>query len=335
MSVAGATIDRFVRERHWRAMGGFAHVVLVGAAGSRDDRVLLDTLLDDAAAEIERLEARWSRFRPDSDVAHINARAGRPVIVAPDTLDLIERALDHRRRTGGRFDPTVLPALVAAGYDRSYDEVEARVTRDAPAIDPGWRAGSGVFVDAVVGAVAVAAGAAIDLGGIGKGRAADLVATKSVERGAAGALVNLGGDLRAIGAAPTAAGWVVAIDPVLGVDKGRIAIANGAVATSSQLTRRWCDPTGAHHHLIDPATGEPSRSSVAAATVVAATAERAEVLAKTALIAGGPAGTALLERLGVAAIIVGLDGRISRTGGFERYAIADRAGAGPDPVDAR
>ena len=83
------------------------------------------------------LEARWSRFRPDSELSTLNRAAGRPVAVSPETLTLLALAVLGWQATGGRFDPTVLDALEAAGYDRSFDQLPtarpgADGTRPAP-----------------------------------------------------------------------------------------------------------------------------------------------------------------------------------------------------------
>src|SRR5437763_13467056 len=88
--------------------------------------------LHDARRTIADLEARWSRFLPTSEVSRVNANAGRWTVVSPDTFRLIEAAVVAWRVTAGRFDPTVLHALVAAGYDRTFAEVGSRATT-APA----------------------------------------------------------------------------------------------------------------------------------------------------------------------------------------------------------
>ena len=106
--------------------------------------------------------------------------------------------------------------------------------------------------------------------------------------GAAGALVNLGGDLRAAGTPPVAAGWTIGVPHPAHPDREllRVAVPHGAVATSSRLRRRWATPAGPAHHLIDPATGRPAATGVVAATVVADQAWRAEALTKLLVLAG-------------------------------------------------
>src|SRR6188508_974918 len=97
-------------EARFPAMGSDVHVVVVGGSV---------VSLDLARDLIGELEARWSRFRDDSEVTGLNREAGRPVRVSGATLALVERALEGARVTGGRYDPTILRALERAGYDRT------------------------------------------------------------------------------------------------------------------------------------------------------------------------------------------------------------------------
>jgi thiamine biosynthesis lipoprotein len=93
----------------------------------------------------------------------------------------------------------------------------------------------------------------------------------------------------------------------------------GAVATSTTARRRWRNGGTTAHHLIDPATGEPSTSGVAAVTVVAGWASTAEVVAKAALLAGVAAGIELIESWGAAGFVVDDGGTVHRAGPLEEY----------------
>ena len=113
-------------------------------------------------------------------------RAGAPVVVSAETFALVARAVDAWRDTGGRYDPTVLAALEAAGYDRDFDDVRRRRRRrrgrgDPPPV-PGCAA---IELDPLVSAVRLPAGRALDLGGIGKGYAADVVSAELLDAGVA------------------------------------------------------------------------------------------------------------------------------------------------------
>jgi thiamine biosynthesis lipoprotein len=290
-------------------MGSDAHILV--ATEPDTDPAVAARLLAGAWAHVDRLEDRWSRFRPGSEVSVLNRHGGAPVAVSADTVTLVAHALTAWDLTGGLFDPTVGTAIAALGYDRDFAEVAQETRPDA--VGAGTGAGpapgpDGIDLDPAAGTVTLPPGVRIDPGGIGKGLAADLVAEALVDAGALGALVNLGGDLRAVGEPPDAAGWAVSLpDPLrAGAELARFALPHGAVATSSRLRRRWRTAAGPAHHLLDPATGRPATGATVAVSVVADRAWRAEALA-TALFLRGPDG--LDRHPDALAVVVTADGR--------------------------
>jgi thiamine biosynthesis lipoprotein len=298
----GVNGSALARPARFRAMGTDVEVLAVGA-----DADAMEQLGALAADALESREARWSRFRATSELCRLNDAQGAPVVLSGGTFELIARAVDAWRATGGRYDPTVLAALEGAGYDRDFEAVPpagAPVPRAAHEV-PGC---AGVELDALVSAVRLPRGVALDLGGIGKGFAADEVSAELLAAevaGVRGVLVNLGGDLRARGEAPAPHGWVVDVDDPLATGRtGLLAFGEGGVATSTRLRRAWSRGERALHHLIDPRTGEPAQSGLASVTVVAGEAWRAEVLAKAAFVAGRDDGARLVADAGVTGLFV-------------------------------
>jgi len=294
-------------EASFQAMGGQAQLVVTGGRH----------LLDLGRRLVEALEARWSRFRPDSDVARLNRAAGTPVRVTPETMLIMSLVVDAWKLTAGRFDPTVVGALETNGYDRHFSSIgrgPAGPVRPVPA--PGLE---GVVLDPSGPTVTLPPHVGIDLGGIGKGTAADLVVMKLLAAGARGACLNLGGDLRASGQAPEPGGWVVAIeDPFRPAQElARVVVGDGAVVTSSRLVRTWHRGGSAYHHLIDPASGLPCDDGLAAVTVVAGCAWWAEVLATAVFVAGPEEGARLIEEHGVTGVLVDHRGGTQTLPGFE------------------
>ena len=296
-------------------MGCRAHLVVHGGNLA---------LIDRAEQRLRELEALWSRFLPDSDVTRANRAAGSPVQVHDDTLAIVRRAIDGWQQTTGRFDITTLPALLEAGYTRSTVDDAL-----APTV-PGSRGGAcGLLqLDYSNRTLTVPAGSAIDLGGIGKGFAADIVAEELVEAGAVGALVNMGGDIAVQGRPGNDPVWFLGIDdpmhdPAPGDALRHIAIfrlETGGVATSGTTIRRWTRPDGtAAHHVIDPATSAPSNSSVLTATVIASDAATAEVFATSAMMLSGTAAVAMLDGLGLAGLVITDDGHVRRTATLKDY----------------
>jgi thiamine biosynthesis lipoprotein len=160
-----------------------------------------------------------------------------------------------------------------------------------------------------------------DPGGIGKGLAADRVVDELLARGATGACVNVGGDVRVEGVAPGGRGWVIAVDhPISGDTLAALRLGAGAVVSTWRTKRVWGAPDDVRHHLIDPATGAPSWSGLSGVVVTAARAWWAEVLAKAAYVAGPVDGVRVLERHGACGFLVGDDGVVVPVGAVEEFA---------------
>jgi len=277
---------------------------------------------DRLVAEVERLEQCWSRFRPDSELCRLNLADSDEVTVSDDLADIVAASQLAWSTTGGLFDPSILDALELAGYPVSFERL-ARLTQQSD--QSASRPSPGVAHVTVIRAsgsppvIHRPIGLRLDLGGIGKGLAADRVATDAIAEGVESIIVNLGGDVRVAGRAP-AGGWSVGVEDPFHLDRvwfdvtipgdasGRAS--GGAVATSSSRGRRWMRHGVAAHHLIDPSTGEPARGGTAAVIVVAAECWWAEVVAKAALVAGGPAAAAELARQGVTGWVVAADGEV-------------------------
>ena len=310
-------------EARFRAMGSDVHIVVVDGPPS---------LLDAAKERIERLESLWSRFRPTSEISRLNALAGRPVRVSEETLSLVERALQGARITDGRYDPTVLGALVRAGYDRSF---ELLTDDDQQPQSPLGLGSDGIVVDRGGSTVALPAGTGFDPGGIGKGYAADLMIRELLAEGAAGACVNVGGDLRVDGSGPGGYAWTVALEHPLRPRRTElIGLRSGAVATSTRARRSWGSPGNRRHHLIDPATGRPADSGVLSATVIAAEAWQAEVLAKAAFVAGVSEGLFLMAAGGIDGLLIDDLGIVFPSAGLDRF-LRSNSVSGPIRTPAR
>ena len=310
-----------VAETRFRVMASQAQVLVVDGppeAGNVAHRAL------------DQLEHAWSRFLPGSDLDRLNHCQGFPVAVDQATITLVETMVQAWQITSGLLDPTILPALLDAGYRSSIDDPEVFTTLPA-----GFRPGDTTMADVVIDrpdrTVTLPEGLVLDPGGIGKGLAADLVVAELLSRGAAGALVSVGGDLAAAGTPPSPDGWTVAVEDPFNqhASLARLEVSGGGVATASTLSRRWAQRSAARHHLIDPATGAPSLTDLAAVTAVAPCGWQAEAHA-TALILGS---TTRFHSHATAhdldAIATTLDGRTMAT---DRLAPLLAPGPAPSPA---
>jgi thiamine biosynthesis lipoprotein len=275
-----------------------------------------------AAGEVEMLlrdyDARLSRFRPDSELSALNADPRETVPASALLRDAVRAAVQAARSTDGLVDPTLLDELEQAGYVDSWDPARrvpwaqaraglppARAARPNPASR--WRE---VHVDERGETITRPPGVRIDTGGTGKGHAAD-VAARALTYEPFWA-VCCGGDLR-VGGTDGELHDVRVGHPL---DRGSLRVlrlSSGAVATSGIAARVWRRRDGRiAHHVIDPATGEPAFSGLAAVTALAPTTAQAEALAKAALLSGRDAARELLMPFG--GVIVDAEGRAEDVG---------------------
>jgi FAD:protein FMN transferase len=290
-----------MEHRSFHAMGTEIELLVDGEDAGR--------ALVAAEAEFHRLEGLLSRFRDDSELSRLNASG--TLEAGPDLVRVVELALEARERSGGRFDPTVHDALVAAGYDRSFEDMSVEDGGDAggrhdrrPCTPP-----------PAAGAVRVAGsrielerGVRIDLGGIAKGyaaeRAAELLAT------AGPCLVNAGGDVATRGGT-----WPIGVETGSGTIT--LELTDGsALATSGRDRRRWRRNGRDLHHLIDPRTGHPADSDLLRLTVVTTDAVEAEVTAKALFLVGAERAAEEANGAGTPAVLVTESGHTILAGGL-------------------
>ncbi len=287
-------------------MGSECHIVVSGGP---------EGLAEEGRRRIVELEGLWSRFLPDSEISLLNSMSGEPVPVSDDTLALVSRAVEAWRFTGGAYDPTVLGAMLRAGYDRSFELLGKNVHSGTSDLVV---ACTDIEIDDNL--VTLPAGTGFDPGGIGKGLAADRVVEELTAAGATGVCVNMGGDVRVMGAGPDGEGWTVALEhPWIEQPLVLLGIGNGAVATSTTLKRHWTVDGQNRHHIIDPRTGAPAVTDIDLVSVVAGNAWTAEVLAKAVLIRGAEHPFDLIDGSGAEALAVTHEGTVVVSDGFAGF----------------
>ena len=262
-----------------------------------------------AEAEVRRIEARYSRFRVDSELTRINlvAAAGGATDVDPETAGLVAYAKACFQSSAGAFDIT--SGLLRQAWDfskarlpeqREIDALLPRIGLDKVSLSDGRLS----FAQA---------GMELDLGGLGKEYAADRAAEVCNEMEARHGFVDLGGDIRVIGPQPDGQPWRIGIrDPRDGeAVVAEVALHGGALATSGDY-ERFIEVEGVRYcHILDPRTGWPVRG-LSSVTVITERCLVAGSLATSAMLRGGQGG-AWLERLGVRHIAIDDQGRCSGT----------------------
>ena len=269
---------------------------------------------------IEAAEQTMSRFRPDSELSGLNCRSGEVTRVSEMLLEVIGHAVDAAAKSDGIYDPTVLSALMAAGYDRSFELV---AESDASSTSVTLASTLGLYreieIDRSARTVRMPRGAQIDLGGIGKAWASREAANLLSQTGPC--IVSAGGDVAIAGGPYPGEGWPVAIEDPFGGDSPLLTLdlSSGGVATSGVNRRNWRKDGKTQHHLIDPRTGRPADTDLVCATAVASDLLVAERIALTTMTLGSVDGLSRVAREpGVEAAVVLKTGELVLTSGFKR-----------------
>ena len=284
---------RLVR-RTLPVMGTFGEMALV----HRDESYAHEAL-DAAFQEVRRVEALLTRFRPDSEVGRANLSAfDRPQAVSGETADVLAASLRWAEGSDGIFDPCLGRAV-------ALWDVGNR-TRPPEVLDVDRFAGRGLYSSMELGrsggqdvVVFHQRDMAVDLGGIGKGYGVDRAVQVLRSWGIQNALVNLGGDLYAMGVSEDGDPWKVGVrapDNPRGVVT-TLEMSDRAVATSGDYHQFFDYHGKRYHHLLDPGTGAPSVARVRSVTVAAESCMDADAGATTAFIASVERSRSILGRV--------------------------------------
>ena len=290
----------------FHAMGSKISVVVdAPPSGDSGGSAAVRAMLGEVRGWFLGWERCLSRFRPDSELSQLNRQAGQPVQVSTTLWEVLQAALEAARQTGGMVTPTILPAVEAAGYDRSFEQIANATGQHVGEEDIhlmgevdhriiGCRSGENAWreieMDTSTRSVRLPIGLRLDLGGFAKGWAADQAAQRIAQ--VAPVVVDAGGDIAVSGPRTTGQPWQIGVghpnDPAQHL--AVLPIIQGGVATSGRNYHHWVKNGAFQHHLIDPRTGRPAETDVWAATVIAPSALEAEIAAKAVVIAGSEAG---------------------------------------------
>lgn len=313
---SGQADTRHPVQRQRQSMGTMFNIIVyhdVPAAAERG--------VDEAIAEIVRLDAVMSHYNEQSDLSRLNREARRGfVAVEPNLYDVVEQSLAFSRSSGGTFDVTIAPMLrlwkdaFAAGRRPSAQEI-AEVRRcvgyQHVETSPPNRI---VFRSDCV---------ELDLGGIGKGYAVEKAIEVLEAAGIRHAIVNAGGStMAAIGAPPGLDGWPVDIGATVAGHR-TLLLRDGAISTSQQHLRQLSFGPGQFGEIIDPRREAPTESTTIV-SVMTPSATRADALSTTLLLLSVPEGEKLLERFPpVSALWMSAAGELQHSFHRSRLRLAD------------
>lgn len=270
-------------------------------------------VLRKAAARIEELESLLSVTDEGSEIYRANHGGGDAVSLSEETRLLLAEALALCGDTGGALDVTVYPVVRAWGFTTG----DYRVPEEAEL--SGLLEKVGYAQVALDGSrLTLPEGVELDLGAVTKGWAGDRLMELFRSSGVTSAIVELGGNVQALGAKPDGSPWRVAVQAPEGGHAGVLEIVDKAVITSGGYQRYFEQDGETYIHIIDPADGRPARSGLASVTIVADRGVRGDGLSTALFVMGRErAETYWRERQDFDFILLGEDGTVTVTEGLE------------------
>ena len=290
---------------------------LVTITAVADSESIAQAATTSGFAEIHRLEELLSTWIPTSELSRVNAAAGTgPVSVSAETLEIVTRSLQAAELTNGGFNIAVGPAVEAWSVtERQHIPTEAELRQILPLVDL-----RGVHVDMSQRTISLdRTGMRIDVGGIGKGYAADRAVEMMRKAGAVAGVVALSGDIKTFGRMPTGQGFPVGIQHPRkeGAVLAWIDLRDEAISTAGDYERYFEREGVRYHHILDPQTLQPARGCQSV-TVIAREGVWADGLDTGIFVMGPERGMDLVEHLAdVEAIIVDAEGRMLVSSGLK------------------
>lgn len=267
--------------------------------GSEMLAVLESSVLSQALPAVTQWFEEWeqvlSRFRYNSELTRLNQTHDRPVQVSEVLWDVFQTALKAERMTDGLVTPTVLNAMLGAGYDRSFDEMSDPDVAVTVSVDGTAVSRLEFPVNESDRTITLPKGIGLDFGGVAKGWAAHRAMQCLQTEGPA--LLDAAGDIAISGPRADGSPWQIGVaDPFHKGEEIEVLFLNGCgVATSGKDRRRWMRDGALKHHIINPLTNQPAETDVLTVTVVAPNVMLAEAAAKAAFIQGSGPGLEWIE----------------------------------------
>jgi thiamine biosynthesis lipoprotein len=276
--------------------------------------------IDEAVARLYEINDKMSVFNNDSEISKINAYAGKaPQKVSQDTFFVIMKAIAYSKLSNGAFDPTIRPIMNLWGIGKDDATVPGINNINKTISNVNY---NDVILDEKNCIVMLRHEAqCIDLGGIAKGYAADEVKAIFIKNNIDNAIIDLGGNIYALGSPPDNPLWKIGIqDPLKkrGEIVGALGLSNKSVVTSGGYERYFKNNGKKYHHIMDPKTGYPSSNGVISATIISDFSIDGDAIATCAFVMGLEKGLRLIEsREGIDAILINNNRKVFTTSGIK------------------
>lgn len=274
--------------------------------------------------KINCFENLWSTTLNTSEIYKINSSNGTPAKVSDETTDIINYSINMADKTFGALNPAIYPIVKEWGFTTGNYKIPAKNDIDSLLKHTDYKK-----IKLENNEVLIAKNMKIDLGSIGKGYTSDVVAEIAKNNGISSGLVNLGGNVQAIGTKPNGEKWKLGLQNPFGEGNiGILEIANCAVITSGNYEKYFVGEDGKQYcHIINPLTGYPVDNELTSVTVVGNEGKMCDALS-TALFVMGKDKTIEFWKLNknFELILITKDKNVYITSGLKNsFNITDRA----------
>lgn len=280
-----------------------------------------DSALEAAKKRVLELEQRWSVTEEDSEIYQINHSNGNAVILSEDTRAVMEFVLQMAEKTSGNLEPTIYPVLTAWGFTAEENRIPGEEEIQTLLKSVGYQK-----IQLNGNQIQIPSGMELDLGAVGKGYAGDEAAKTLKENGITSALLNLGGNVQAVGSKPDGSDWRIGIRNPFGEGNlGILEISDRAVVTSGNYEHYFVGEDGeTYGHILNPFTGKPVENELMSMTIVTKQGQEGDALS-TALFVMGLDGAKEYwrEHLDFEMLAVTKDGEIYLTAGIQNQFVSD------------
>jgi len=284
------------------------------------DERMSTTHFEEIKKLLNHINDTMNRFEDGSEVTEINQFAGISAVqVSNETFQIIKVAKEYAELSGGKFDLTVGPIVDLWAIGNGGSTVPNRIAIEDAQQLVGYK---GLILDEEnLSVQLMKKGMTIDLGAIAKGYAADVIAEYLQQQGFSSAIIDLGGNILAMGSKPDHSAWTIGIqspEKNRGTHIGTIAVHNKTIVTSGIYERYFIDNEQLYHHILNPFTGYPARNELASATVMTDTSMNADAMSTAIFVMGLQEGLAFIEAADNAeAIFITTDHKIYVTSGLK------------------
>lgn len=280
-----------------------------------------DSALEEAEKRVLELEQKWSVTEDDSEIYQINHSNGSEITLSEDTKEVMEFALNMAEQTDGNLEPTIYPVLTAWGFTTGENRIPEEEEIQTLLKSVGYQ---NIQLDG--NQIQIPSGMELDLGAVGKGYAGDEAAETLKEIGITSALLNLGGNVQAVGSKPDGSDWRIGIRNPFGEGNlGILEVSDRAVVTSGNYEHYFVGEDGnTYGHILNPFTGKPVENELMSMTIVTKQGKEGDALSTALFVMGlEKAAEYWREHPDFEMLAVTKDGKIHLTAGIQNQFSAE------------